>query len=141
MPETKEKKSTKPPTTARKKSEFMIAVGRRKTAIAKVKITSGTGKVTINDKEIANPSRIYMDPLKVTGNDKKFDIFVRVRGGGLTSQEGAIRLAIARALDKLNPDLHKTLKIEGFLTRDPRMKERKKPGLKGARKAPQWAKR
>ena len=86
----------------------MTAVGRRKTAIANVKITSGTGKVTINDKEIANPSRIYMDPLKVTGNDKKFDIFARIHGGGLVAQEGAIRLAIARALDKLNPDLHKT---------------------------------
>ncbi len=141
MPETKEKKSAKPKTTARKKSEIMTAVGRRKTAIANVKITSGTGKVTINDKEIANPSRIYMDPLKVTGNDKKFDIFARIHGGGLVAQEGAIRLAIARALDKLNPDLHKTLKVEGFLTRDPRMKERKKPGLKGARRAPQWAKR
>jgi len=141
MPEIKEKKSKKSQTSAGKKSESMIAIGRRKTAIAKVKIISGTGKVIINDKEIANPSRIYMDPLKVTGNDKKFDIFARVRGGGLVAQEGAIRLAIARALDKLNPDLHKTLKVEGFLTRDPRMKERKKPGLKGARRAPQWAKR
>ena len=124
-----------------KKREFVTTVGRRKTAIAKVKITSGTGKVTINDKEIANPSRIYIDPLKVTGNDKKFDIFAKVHGGGLVAQEGAIRLGVARALDKLNPELHKTLKVEGFLTRDPRMKERKKPGLKGARRAPQWAKR
>jgi len=134
MPETKEKK--KAPS-----HKFITAVGRRKTAIAKVKITSGTGKVTINEKEIANPSRIYMDPLKITGNEKKFDVFVKVSGGGIVAQEGAIRLGVARTLDKLNPDLHKTLKVEGFLTRDPRMKERKKPGLKGARRAPQWAKR
>jgi len=131
MPENKKKQ----------KKDLFTAVGRRKTAIAKVKITSGTGKVTINEKEIANPSRIYMDPLKITGNEKKIDLFVKVFGGGLVAQEGAIRLGVARALDKLNPDLHKTLKVEGFLTRDPRMKERKKPGLKGARKAPQWAKR
>lgn len=131
MPESKDKP----------KKDLFTAVGRRKTAIAKVKITSGTGKVTINEKEIANPSRIYMDPLKITGNEKKIDLFVKVFGGGLVAQEGAIRLGVARALDKLNPDLHKTLKVEGFLTRDPRMKERKKPGLKGARKAPQWAKR
>lgn len=117
------------------------AIGRRKTAIAKVKLQKGTGKITINNKEIANPNRTYTDPLKVTGYDKKVDVFVKTSGGGLTSQDGAIRLGIARALNKMEPELHKTLKVEGFLTRDPRMKERKKPGLKGARKAPQWAKR
>lgn len=124
-----------------KKDEIFTAIGRRKTAIARVKLTSGEGKFIINDKEIANPSRVYAEPLKLTGYDKKVDCFIKVYGGGLVAQEGAIRLGISRALDKLNPDLHKTLKVEGFLTRDPRMKERKKPGLKGARKAPQWAKR
>lgn len=117
------------------------AIGRRKTAIAKVKLSVGTGKVVINDREIANPSRVYTEPLKLTGYDKKVDVLAKVYGGGLTSQEEAIRLGISRALDKIDPELHKTLKVEGYLTRDPRMKERKKPGLKGARRAPQWQKR
>ncbi len=124
-----------------KGTNLYSAVGRRKTAIAKISLTKGEGKVVINDKEIANPSRVYMEPLKLTGNEKKLDLFIKVKGGGLVAQEGAIRLAISRALDKLNPELHKTLKVEGYLTRDPRMKERKKPGLKGARRAPQWQKR
>ncbi len=118
-----------------------IAIGRRKTAVAKVRIAEGSGKVKINDQEIANPSRVYTEPLKLTGYDKKVDIFARVHGGGLVSQEEAIRLGVSRALDKMNGDLHKTLKVEGYLRRDPRMKERKKPGLKGARRAPQWQKR
>lgn len=124
-----------------KQKDFWYGLGRRKTAIAKVRIVKGTGKVTVNEKELAQPSRVYLEPLKVTGKDKDFDIFARVYGGGLVAQLGAIRLGIARALDKFDPELHKTLKVEGFLTRDGRMKERKKPGLKGARKAPQWAKR
>ncbi len=124
-----------------KKTDIYTAIGRRKTAIAKVKISGGEGKILINDKEIANPSRVYTEPLRLTGYDKQIDCFIKISGGGLIAQKGAIRLGIARALDKLNPELHKTLKVEGFLTRDPRMKERKKPGLKGARRAPQWAKR
>ena len=124
-----------------KQEDFWYGLGRRKTAIAKVKIVKGSGKVTVNEKELAQPSRVYLEPLKVTGKDKEFDVFARVYGGGLVAQLGAIRLGIARALDKFDSELHKTLKIEGFLTRDGRMKERKKPGLKGARKAPQWAKR
>jgi small subunit ribosomal protein S9 len=127
--------------SATKQNNFWYGLGRRKTAIAKVKIIKGSGKVTVNEKELAQPSRVYLEPLKVTGKDKEFDIFARVYGGGLIAQLGAIRLGIARALDKFDPELHKTLKVEGFLTRDGRMKERKKPGLKGARKAPQWAKR
>lgn len=134
----KEKVVTKP---AAKKKDFWYGLGRRKTAIAKVRIVRGTGIVTVNEKELAQPSRVYLEPLKVTGKDKEFDIFARVSGGGLVAQLGAIRLGIARALDKFDIELHKTLKVEGFLTRDGRMKERKKPGLKGARKAPQWAKR
>lgn len=121
--------------------KVQTAIGRRKTAIAKVKLSVGTGKVLINDREIANPSRVYTEPLKLTGYDKKVDVSAKVYGGGLTSQEEAIRLGIARALNKIDPELHKTLKVEGYLTRDPRMKERKKPGLKGARRAPQWQKR
>lgn len=124
-----------------KKTEYWYGLGRRKTAIAKVKLVKGSGKITINDKETAQPSRVYLEPLKIVGKEKDFDIFAKVYGGGIVAQLDAIRLGISRALDKFDPDLHKTLKVEGFLTRDPRMKERKKPGLKGARKAPQWAKR
>jgi len=125
----------------KKNKDAVITIGRRKTAIARVKMLKGTGKVTINGKEIANPSRIFTAPLKITGFDKKVDVFAKVSGGGIVAQEEAIRLGIARGLDLMQSDLHKTLKVEGFLTRDPRMKERKKPGLKGARRAPQWQKR
>ncbi len=124
-----------------KKKSYWYGLGRRKTAIAKVKLVKGTGKYFINEREIATPSRVYTEPLKITGKDKNFDVYAKVYGGGISSQLEAIRLGISRALDKFDPDLHKTLKIEGFLTRDPRMKERKKPGLKGARRAPQWQKR
>ena len=127
-----------------KKSLNKISVttrGRRKTAVALVKMIDGLGKITINSKEIANPSRIYTEPLRIIGYDQKVDIQVKVSGGGIISQAGAIRLAIARALEKINPDFRKTLKLERMLTRDPRMKERKKPGLKKARRAPQWQKR
>lgn len=121
--------------------DIFMGLGRRKTAVAKVKIVKGEGKITLNGQEIANPSRVYTEPLKLVGYEKKVDCFARVSGGGIVAQEEAIRLGIARALEKMNPELHKTLKVEGFLTRDPRMKERKKPGLKGARRAPQWQKR
>lgn len=123
------------------KKDIFVAVGRRKTAIARVKIISGTGKISINDEEIANPSRVYTEPLKIANLIDKVDSFIKVGGGGLSGQAEAIRLGFARAIIKMNPELRKTLKIEGFLTRDPRMKERKKPGLKGARRAPQWQKR
>jgi len=116
-------------------------LGRRKTAIAKIWLSKGSGKIFINDREQAIPSRVYLEPLKVTGKEKDFDIKAKIYGGGQVSQLEAARLGIARALEKFDPDLHKTLKVEGFLKRDPRMKERKKPGLKGARRAPQWAKR
>lgn len=124
-----------------KKVKFVITVGRRKTAVAKVKASPGTGIFIINDKEIPNPNRIYTEPIKKSNMDKKLDISVRVSGGGLMGQLEAIRLGISRAIIKMDPELKKTLKLEGFLTRDQRMKERKKPGLKGARRAPQWAKR
>lgn len=135
-----EKTIIKKPST-KSKTDYWYGLGRRKTAIAKVKLIKGTGKVFINEKENATPSRVYLAPLKVTGVDKNFDIHAQVFGGGISAQKDAIRLGIARALDKFDKELHKTLKVEGYLTRDQRMKERKKPGLKGARRAPQWAKR
>ena len=124
-----------------KKDVYWYGLGRRKTAIAKVKLVKGTGKYFINEKEESQPSRVYTEPLKIVGKDKEFNVYAKIYGGGIVAQLEAIRLGISRALDKFDPELHKTLKIEGFLTRDQRMKERKKPGLKGARKAPQWAKR
>lgn len=129
------------PKVVKKEIKAVFALGRRKTAIARVKVAPGTGNIIINEKEVANPSRIYMEPLKKADFDGKYDCWIKVYGGGLSSQAEAIRLGISRAIIKINPELKKTLKLEGFLTRDPRMKERKKPGLKGARKAPQWAKR
>ena len=123
------------------KSEYWYGLGRRKTAIAKVRLTKGTGQFFVNTKEISNPSRVYLEPLKVLGQEKNFNVEAKTIGGGVVSQLGAIRLGITRALDKFNSEWHTTLKKEGFLTRDPRMKERKKPGLKGARRAPQWTKR
>lgn len=128
-------------TKKEKKKIEWNAIGRRKTAIALVKLISGTGKIFIKDREVNQPSRVYLEPLKVVGKEKNFDVYIKIRGGGIVAQADAIRLGISRALDKYDNELHKTLKVEGFLTRDPRMKERKKPGLKGARKAPQWAKR
>lgn len=124
-----------------KEKSYWYGLGRRKTAIAKVKLVKGSGKFFVNEKETLKPSRVYQEPLKVTGNDKKFDVYIKIFGGGIVSGLDAARLGIARALNKYDNELHKTLKVEGFLKRDPRMKERKKPGLKGARRAPQWAKR
>ncbi|MCL5407599.1 MAG: 30S ribosomal protein S9 [Patescibacteria group bacterium] len=132
---------TKLTTKKEKAKDIVLAVGRRKTAIARVKVAPGTGKFVINTQEIANPNRVYTEPLKKADFDQKVDCWIKVSGGGLSSQLEAIRLGISRAIIKMDPELKKTLKVEGFLTRDPRMKERKKPGLKGARRAPQWAKR
>jgi small subunit ribosomal protein S9 len=130
------------------KSKYIYAVGRRKSAIAQVRLYEhGTGKITINNidcqqyfKDLGLIETIFT-PLKLVDLDKKIDCTVIVRGGGQNGQSEAIRHAIARALDKFNKDLHKTLKVAGFLTRDARIKERKKPGLKRARRAPQWQKR
>ena len=124
-----------------KNKKFVLTLGRRKTAVARVKMASGTGKFVINDKEIANPNRIYTEPLKKSNFEGKIDCWIKVTGGGISSQLEAMRLGISRGLIKMEPELKKTLRLEGFLTRDPRMKERKKPGLKGARRAPQWQKR
>jgi small subunit ribosomal protein S9 len=121
--------------------------GRRKNAIARVRITPGEGRVTVNDKDpLAYLGRRVLEmaalaPLRVTGTARKFDITVKVVGGGNSGQAGAIAHGIARALTRYDPDLRPPLKKAGLLTRDARMKERKKYGLKRARKAPQYTKR
>ncbi len=122
------------------------AVGRRKKAVARVRLVAGDGKVMINKRDIdqyfglETLKMTVRQPLVLTGTTG-FDVMVNVNGGGLTGQAGAIRHGISRALCKADPDLRAALKKAGFLTRDPRMKERKKYGLKAARKAPQFSKR
>ena len=121
--------------------------GRRKSSVARVYLMPGTGKITINKRDIdeyfglETLKTIVRQPLNTTGNVDKFDVLVNVRGGGTTGQAGAIRHGISRALLKVDEEYRAALKKEGFLTRDPRMKERKKPGLKAARRAPQFSKR
>ena len=123
-----------------------IAVGRRKKAIARVRLVPGSGNVVINKRELDN--YFGLETLKMTVRQPLvltkttgFDVLVSVNGGGLTGQSGAIRHGISRALIKANPELRPELKKAGFLTRDPRMKERKKYGLKAARRAPKFSKR
>ncbi len=124
-----------------------IYLGRRKTSVARVILRNGNGKITVNGKEFehAFPQLLsredILNPFKVTETVGNFDVFVKVRGGGTTGQAQAIRLGIARALIELNPDFRPALKKEGFLTRDPRMVERKKYGRPKARKRFQFSKR
>ena len=126
---------------------YFYGTGRRKSSVARVRIYNGTGKITINDRDIDNYfgletlKLIVRQPLALTGTADKFDIVCRVAGGGVTGQAGAIRHGISRALLQADEELRAELKKAGFLTRDPRMKERKKYGLKGARRAPQFSKR
>lgn len=126
---------------------YFYGTGRRKSSVARVRIYAGTGKVIINDREIDDYfgletlKLIVRQPLALTETADKFDIVCRVAGGGVTGQAGAIRHGISRALLQYDANLRTTLKKAGFLTRDPRMKERKKYGLKGARRAPQFSKR
>ena len=121
--------------------------GRRKTSVARVYLVPGTGKITINKRDIdeylglETLKVIVRQPLVATDNVDKFDVIVNVRGGGYTGQAGAIRHGISRALLTVDNDFRPVLKKAGFLTRDPRMKERKKYGLKAARRAPQFSKR
>ncbi len=121
--------------------------GRRKSSVARVYLVPGTGKVTINKRDIdeylglETLKVIVRQPLVLTENTEKFDVIVNVKGGGYSGQAGAIRHGIARALLQVDADLRPALKKAGFLTRDPRMKERKKYGLKAARRAPQFSKR
>ncbi len=123
------------------------AVGRRKKAVARVRLVPGEGKIVINQRDIDNYFGLetlkmtVRQPLQLTNAAGSFDILVNVVGGGLTGQSGAIRHGISRALCKADPELRGALKKAGFLTRDPRMKERKKYGLKAARRAPQFSKR
>ena len=121
--------------------------GRRKSSVARVYLVPGTGKVTINKKDmdeyfgLDTLKLIVRQPLALTETADKYDVITTVRGGGFTGQAGAIRHGISRALLQVDGDFRPTLKKAGFLTRDPRMKERKKYGLKGARRAPQFSKR
>ncbi|MBE5968124.1 MAG: 30S ribosomal protein S9 [Lachnospiraceae bacterium] len=121
--------------------------GRRKNSIARVYLVPGTGKITINKRDMDNYfgldtlKLIVRQPLAITDNQDKFDVLVNVKGGGFTGQAGAIRHGISRALLQADADNRPALKKAGFLTRDPRMKERKKYGLKAARRAPQFSKR
>ena len=121
--------------------------GRRKKSIARVFLIPGTGKITVNKRDIEDYfgletlKVVVRQPLAATQTDDKYDVNVTVKGGGFTGQAGAIRHGIARALLKVDGEFRPTLKKAGYLTRDPRMKERKKPGLKSARRAPQFSKR
>ena len=123
------------------------AVGRRKKAIARVRLVPGDGKVVINGRDIDNYfgletlTMTVRQPLALTNREGRYDVLVNVYGGGLSGQAGAIRHGISRALVKADPELRPAVKKAGFLTRDPRMKERKKYGLKAARRAPQFSKR
>lgn len=127
--------------------EQYYGTGRRKTSVARVYLTPGTGKIVINKRDIEDYLEletlkvIVKQPLAAVGAEGKFDVKVNVRGGGFTGQAGAIRHGIARALLEVDAEYRPTLKKAGYLTRDPRMKERKKYGLKGARRAPQFSKR
>ena len=126
---------------------FFYGTGRRKSSVARVRLYNGTGVVTINHRDIDNYfgldtlKLIVRQPLELTSTTGKFDVVVRVQGGGVSGQAGAIRHGIARALLQYDEELRGSLKKAGFLTRDPRMKERKKYGLKAARRAPQFSKR
>ncbi len=128
--------------------EYYEAVGRRKMATARVRLfPEGDGIIVVNDRPLEEYFARSVDvlhlkePLRVTATENRFNISVMVKGGGVSGQAGAIRLGIARALLKVDPDLRPILRQGGFLTRDARIKERKKPGLKRARKAPQYTKR
>ncbi len=126
---------------------YFYGTGRRKSSVARVRVYAGTGKITINDRDIDDYfgletlKLIVRQPLVLTSTEGQFDIVCTVAGGGVTGQAGAIRHGLSRALLQFNEELRPALKKAGFLTRDPRMKERKKYGLKGARRAPQFSKR
>ncbi|MBD3328546.1 30S ribosomal protein S9 [Candidatus Peregrinibacteria bacterium] len=137
---------TKP--KARKAGEYIYSAGKRKSAVARVRIyTNGKGDIIVNDRPadkyftLLASKGLITSPLKLTGMAKKVDITAKVSGGGVSAQAEALRHGISRGLLELNPELRATLKKAGFITRDARIKERKKPGLKRARRAPQFSKR
>jgi len=124
-----------------------IATGRRKEAVVRVRLVEGTGTFQLNGRALEDyfPTRahrmVVSSPLRTVGKEKDFDVIARIEGGGVSGQAGALRLGIARALIELDPELRPVLKQEGYLSRDAREKERRKYGLKKARKAPQYSKR
>lgn len=126
---------------------YFYGTGRRKSSVARVRVYNGTGKITINNRDIDDYfgletlKLIVRQPLNITDSTEKFDIVCRVTGGGVSGQAGAIRHGISRALLQCDENMRPALKKAGLLTRDPRMKERKKYGLKAARRAPQFSKR
>ena len=130
-----------------KKLVQYLGTGRRKSSVARVYLRSGKGTITINGRAFEDyiPSAAVrldvLQPLELTETTDQVDVVVNVFGGGITGQAGAIRLGITRALMEVNPDYRATLKPAGLVTRDPRAKERKKPGLKAARRSPQYSKR
>ena len=127
--------------------EEFLGTGRRKTAIARVRLAEGSGKVTVNGRDVENyftvenQRSLAVEPLETVEMNEKADVRVKVAGGGIAGQAGAVRLGIARALEKYNGELRQALKDAGHLSRDPRKKERKKPGQPGARKKFQFSKR
>jgi small subunit ribosomal protein S9 len=136
------------PATDQSNRAVYWGTGRRKSSVARVRLVPGSGKLVVNKREGENYLQYnpgYLSaakaPLETLGLEGEYDILVNVRGGGLTGQAGAIKLGVARALCELDPENRKPLKTEGYLTRDPRAKERKKYGLRKARKAPQFSKR
>ncbi len=133
--------------TKQKQGSYIEAVGRRKTAIARVRITKGTGAVVVNDRPIekyfpiARLRKVALEPLTELKLDREYSTTVHVTGGGISAQADAVRHGLGRVLVKAHEDFKKRIRSAGYLTRDPRMVERKKYGLKKARRAPQWAKR
>lgn len=127
--------------------QYFEGIGRRKTSTARVRIVSGTGEFVVNEKPLGEyfprvgDAKSILQALETVGQRNTLDVSVQVKGGGVTGQTGAVKLGVARALLKMNPDLKSTLRKGGYLSRDPREKERKKPGLKRARKAPTYTKR
>lgn len=128
-------------------TERYAATGRRKTAVARVRIAPGSGRIVVNNRDLESyfgrPTLhlVVRSPLQVAGVEGKYDVIASVTGGGLAGQAGAVRHGISRALQLVDDEMRKPLKVAGLLTRDPRMKERRKYGLKKARKAPQFSKR
>ena len=124
-----------------------LSTGRRKESIARVRIAPGDGSFTINGRAIDDyfPTRVHrmvaVSPLRLIGRERDYDVVATIRGGGVAGQAGAVKLGVARALVRVDPELRGQLKAEGYLTRDAREKERRKYGLKKARKAPQYSKR
>jgi small subunit ribosomal protein S9 len=127
--------------------QYYEGIGRRKSASARVRIMSGSGEFVVNGKKVDDyfprfgDLDIILSPLTDAGSKGSVDVSVIVQGGGITGQVGAVRMGLARALVKMNPDVDRAMRHGGHLTRDPRVKERKKPGLKRARKAPTYTKR